>query len=217
MRKIAAICLAALVLSCAVTSAKGQKKNEPSEAKPATAVDSKPQPSQTKPNEPTESKPAAAADSKPRPSIAKPVQPYRLDFSLNELQDGKRTNTRRYSLNLTAGSGDEIKIGTRVPVRSSSFKGASDALLATQFQYLDVGTNIWAFLREVGDELQLEVRGEVSDLDKAPNTDLAPIVRQMKISGSTLLVTGKPILIGSMDDPNSNRQFQLEVTATRLR
>jgi len=158
-----------------------------------------------------ESKTPASTEGKASAQL-KSVQPYRLDFSLNELQDGKRTNTRHYSLNLTAGSGDEIKIGTRVPVRTASFNGA-----ATQFQYMDVGTNIWAFLRPVGDEVQLEVKGEVSDLDKGPSTDLGPIVRQMKISGSTLLVTGKPILIGSMDDPNSNRQFQLEVTATRLR
>jgi len=46
---------------------------------------------------------------------------------------------------------------------------------------------------------------------------LPPFVRQIKISGVTLLVTGKPIIIGSMDDPNSNREFQLEVTATNLR
>ncbi|HEY7353536.1 MAG TPA: hypothetical protein VH596_12280 [Terriglobales bacterium] len=209
MRKIFATCVSVMVLFCVAMSAKAQEKNEPTELKPTAVADNKPQPSQSKPNEP--------ADNKPKPSMTKPVRPYRLDFSLNELQDGRRTNTRHYSLNLTAGSSDEIKIGTRVPVRSSSFKGASEALVATQFQYLDVGTNIWAFLREVGDELQLEVRGEVSDLDKGPDTDLAPIVRQMKISGTTLLVTGKPIVISSMDDPNSNRQFQLEVTATKLR
>jgi len=43
------------------------------------------------------------------------------------------------------------------------------------------------------------------------------VVRQIKISGDTLLIIGKPILIGSVDDPNSRRQFQLEVTVTKLR
>lgn len=161
---------------------------------------------------------ASGADQKQASSEVKPVQPYRLDFSLDELQNGKRTNTRHYSLNLTAGSGNEIKIGTRVPVRSETYQSPNaNALVGTQFQYLDVGTNIWAFLREVGNELQLEVKGDVSDIDKAPNSDLGPIIRQMKISGTTLLVTGKPIIIGSMDDPNSDREFQLEVTATKLR
>src|SRR5438105_4226062 len=92
----------------------------------------------------------------------------------------------------------------------------------TQYQYMDVGTNIWASLRERGDDLQLEVRSDMSNLDMSASHDgdsgwLPPIVRQIKISGVTLLVTGKPIIIGSMDDPNSNREFQLEVTATNLR
>jgi hypothetical protein len=90
-----------------------------------------------------------------------------------------------------------------------------------QYQYLDVGTNIWAQLREHGEELLLVVRSDVSNLDTSNQSEHTsgslPIVRQIKISGSTLLVVGKPILIGSMDDPNSKRQFQLEVTVTKLK
>lgn len=149
---------------------------------------------------------------------ATPIKPYRLEFSLNEIEAGKKINTRHYAMNLTGGSADEIKIGTRVPVRSGGDAGNP----LTQYQYLDVGTNIWALLRERGDDLQLEVRSDISNLDTntGPSRDngwLPPIVRQIKISGTTLLVTGKPIAIGSMDDPNSNREFQLEVTATKLR
>jgi hypothetical protein len=147
-----------------------------------------------------------------------PVQPYRLDFSFNELADGKLLNTRHYSINLTAGESNEIKIGTRVPVAAAS---APDPMAATQYQYLDVGTSIWAQLREHGDECVLVVRSEVSNFDTSNETEHAakslPIIRQIKISGSTLLVVGKPILIGSMDDPNSKRQFQLEVTVTKVK
>ncbi len=155
----------------------------------------------------------------PKPSAkTQPVQPYRLDFSFNEVTDGKIANTRHYSMDLTAGESNEIKIGTRVPVET----GTSNPNIpgAMQIQYLDVGTNIWAQLRERGDELMLVVRGEVSnlDMDSGHASGIsAPVVRQIKISGDTLLVVGKPILIGSADDPNSKRQFQLEVTVTKLR
>jgi len=145
--------------------------------------------------------------------VKAPVQPYRLDFSFNEVLDGKNVNTRHYSMNLTAGESNEIKIGTRVP---AAIGGNGTA----QFQYMDVGTSIWAQLREHGDELVLAVRGEVSNLDMEAgehNVASAPVVRQIKINGDTLLVVGKPILIGSVDDPNSKRQFQLEVTVTKLR
>lgn len=159
------------------------------------------------------------------PANIQPVQPYRLDFSFNEVADGKIVNTRHYSMDITAGESNEIKIGSRVPVAT----GTNDPRMpaAVQYQYLDVGTNIWAQLREHGDELMLVVRSDVSNVDTSSgdgpaggspaSEHLGPVIRQIKISGSTLLTTGKPMLIGSMDDPNSKRQFQLEVTATKLR
>lgn len=175
-----------------------------------------------------QSKDESKTESPKQPARIQPVQPYRLDFSFNEVADGKTVNTRHYSMNLTAGESNEIKIGTRVPVVTGSNNPSTPA--AVQYQYLDIGTNIWAQLREHGDELMLAVRSDVSNLDTnsgdrpAGGTlaaerqlDLGPVIRQIKISGTTLLATGKPILIGSMDDPNSKRQFQLEVTATKLR
>ncbi|MGH9516278.1 MAG: hypothetical protein ACRD3P_11445 [Terriglobales bacterium] len=154
---------------------------------------------------------AAAEESKAKPDQRKAIQPYRLDFSMSELENGKKINSRHYSMNLTAGSANEVKIGTRVPVATGG----------SGWQYMDVGTNIWANLRESAEDLQLDVRSDVSNLDMDSahdhNVVSAPIVRQIKINGSTLLITGKPIIIGTMDDPNSNREFQLEVIATKLR
>ena len=146
---------------------------------------------------------------------AKGVQPYRLDFSVNELEDGKKINTRHYSMNLTEGDNNEIKIGTRVPVATTPPPN-------TQFQYMDVGTRIFSRLTRHGDEIQLNVDSEISNIDttgglERGTTLVAPVVRQIKIEGSTLLAVGRPILIGSVDDPNSKKQFQLEVTVTKLK
>jgi hypothetical protein len=160
-------------------------------------------------------RPASAQESKDGVVAGERVQPYRLDFSLNEMEDGKKINTRHYSMNLNEGDKEEMKIGTRVPVPTSS-PSAND----TQFQYVDVGTRIDSHLTRVGEDLQLYVSSEVSNIDTTSpgqHPTLGPIIRQIKIEGSTLLVTGKPLPIGSVDDPNSKRQFQLEVTATKLR
>jgi hypothetical protein len=203
MRKTLVVCiLSAMTLWCGSGRAHAQDENAAS--------------GQTK------SAKAATQEGKAQPDQhVAPIKPYRLDFSLNELESGKRINTRHYSMNLTGDSVDELKIGTRVPVHTGPPRsGPGDN--PTQYQYLDVGTNIWASLRERGDDLQLEVKSDISNLDMSVSHNgdsgwLPPIVRQIKISGVTLLVTGKPIIIGSMDDPNSNREFQLEVTATKLR
>jgi hypothetical protein len=140
----------------------------------------------------------------------KPVHAYRVDFSLNELEDGKKINTRQYSINVNSDESNEIKIGTRVPVDAGH----------DEYQYLDVGTNIWCRVEERPDGIKLSVRAENSNFatpDQVPGHEARPIIRQLKVSGSTLALLGKPTIVGSMDDPNSKRQFQLEVTVTKLR
>jgi hypothetical protein len=146
-------------------------------------------------------------------SSAKPSQrqatAYRFDFSINELEDGKKLNTRKYSMNLSdySGGGQDLKIGTRVPIRSED----------TKFQYLDIGTSIHARL-PWSTPPTLDVIAEFTGFaspEEATKGD-HPLLRQMRISGSTTLILNKPMIIGSVADPNSKREFELEVTATKL-
>jgi hypothetical protein len=162
---------------------------------------------------------AQDASNESSPAKPKVVQAYRLDFSFNEFEGDKRINTRHYSMDLTSNESNEIKIGSRLPV--TSFVSSKDTGSGSAYQYVDVGTSIWARLNSAnGDEQQLVVRGEVSSADfptQGSNSYSAPVVRQIKIEGSTLLDLGKPLLVGSADDPSSTRRFQLEVTVSKLR
>src|SRR5271167_1266448 len=94
-----------------------------------------------------------SSPSKPAPETEKTVNAYRLDFSVNEFEDGKKINARQYSMNLNADDANEIKIGTRVPVESKQ----------GEFQYLDVGTSIWCRLGERANGLPISVRAEISN------------------------------------------------------
>jgi len=189
MRKIEAVWFVGIIMAlwCALTPLQAQEEN-----KPAT-VDNK-----------------AKAE---RPE--KPVHAYRIDFSIAELEDGKKINSRHYSMDLNSGAWNEIKIGTRVPVVTESIP---NKLEVAQFQYLDVGTIINCRLEERGDELALEVHSDFSNIaNTSEQHSPQPIIRQIKISGSTLADAGRPVAIGAVDDPNSNRTFQLEATVTRLK
>jgi len=113
-------------------------------------------------------------------------------------------------MNLTRSQPQDIKIGTKVPVQTKQ----------GEFQYLDVGTNISGRLQAHNGQLELIVNADMSNFaipEQAQSHDSLPLIRQLKIGGSTLVVLGKPIIIGSADDPNSKRQFQVEVTMTKLR
>jgi sRNA-binding protein len=158
----------------------------------------------------------AKAEAEAEAQTNRPATAYRLDFSVNEMEDGKRINTRQYSMNSRPGDGNEIKIGTRVPVEVKQ----------GEFQYLDVGTNIWCRLRDeadmsmLGSNVLLNVRAELSNFalpDQQQAQQFHPVVRQLKIEASTIAIPGKSLVVGVVDDPNSKRQFQLEVTVTKLR
>jgi hypothetical protein len=140
----------------------------------------------------------------------RPASAYRLDFSLNQLDDGRTTNTRQYSLNLVPGyqGSQELKIGTRVPIEMKQ----------GEMQYLDVGTNLWARMIPLGDAVELEARADLSsfaDSEQANRTSM-PLIRQLHINGSTIATLGKPMTLGVVDDPTSKRQFQLVVTVTKI-
>jgi hypothetical protein len=137
------------------------------------------------------------------------AEAYRLEFSVDEIEGGKKLNTRQYSMNLNAGDANEVNIGTRVAVETQPGK----------FDYLNVGTTIWCRLRHAGgDALSLEVRAEITNFANPEQVGKAqPVIRSFKIGASTMTVAGKPAVVGSVDDPNSKRRYQLEVTATRLR
>jgi 3D (Asp-Asp-Asp) domain-containing protein len=155
---------------------------------------------------------ASAQDSgasKAAPANEKSVNAYRLDFSVNEFEDGKKMNTRQYSMNLNADDSNEIKIGTRVPVESKQ----------GEFTYLDVGTSIWCRLEERANGLPISVRAEISNfaMPDQQGQQARPVLRQLSIKASTVAQQGKPMVVGSVDDPNSKRTFQLEVTVTKLK
>jgi hypothetical protein len=146
----------------------------------------------------------------PQPQPDHIISAYRVDFSVNELDEGKKINTRQYSLNLNADDANEVKVGTRVPVE----------IKQGEFQYVDVGTRIWSRLKERESGLLLEVRSEISNFaipEQANRSNSMPLLRQFQINASTVVLPGKPIVVGSVDDPNSRHEFQLEVVATKLK
>jgi hypothetical protein len=137
----------------------------------------------------------------------KPAHAYRVDISINELEDGKKINSRHYAMYQNSGTWNQVHISSRVSVSTPQ----------TSLP-IEVGTTINCTLNESGDDIALVVKGDFSNLispDDQHSTQ--PVVRQMSINGSTLATLGKPAVVGAVDDPNSNRQFQLEATVTKLK
>jgi hypothetical protein len=138
---------------------------------------------------------------------------YRIDVVIRETQDGKPVSSRNYSTLVRDGHllpPRSIRIGSRLPV------GAPTGSV----NYLDVGTNLILRTWTMEGKLILSMSVEVSNVapTESPSTVKTadyPIVRQLRTDQEAAIPLGKSTLFSSVDDPNSNHKFQIEVTANK--
>jgi hypothetical protein len=147
---------------------------------------------------------------------------YKLSFVIYETEDGKRLNQRDYSMIGKANASPPIslKVGTRVPVYSEGFGGMDKA---TQYQYIDAGLDIRCSLREPPQsKLQANCDFNISSFvlpEQAADgrsVGKAPVMRSTYTSSWAVLTPGKPSVISTIDDVNSKKRMQIEVTATKI-
>lgn len=141
---------------------------------------------------------------------------YKLAFVLYELEDGKRVNQRDYTmLGRTNSSPSRIAISTRVPVYSEEKK----------MQYIDAGLTLSCSIRELtGGKVQAQcdinvggfVRQDQIPEARGNGVASAPVLRSTAINSWAVLTPGKPAIMASIDDINSTKRMQIEVTATKL-
>ena len=141
---------------------------------------------------------------------------YKLAFVVYELDDGKRTNQRDYMMvGKTNRQPSSIRIATRVPVFTQD----------KQMQYVDAGLTLRCTMTEQADRrLQTECDIEISNFVRSDHDgpaipaagNSAPIMRTTRTSSWALLTMGKPTVFTTVDDVNSAKRMQIEVTATKL-
>ena len=163
-------------------------------------------------------RPAAAQDNLP-------LAVYKVEFRIRDGSDAAARNGRRYTMLLDDGSKGTLKIGERVPVATASFQpgissGGVNALVNTQYTYIDVGVNIDATVRKQQDKILLQSDLDISTLvERKPQPGSAvlpqPTVAQMKTAVHALIVPGKATVVASMDDPVTQRKFDVEALVTK--
>ncbi len=138
-----------------------------------------------------------------------PMHNYRADYSLIESENGKKIDSRQYSMNLSKNGRSMIQIGTKVPVETKA-----DGTL----QYLDADTDIVSRLIDHPNGLVLDVTCNVTSIasDAAAQTE-RPVFRTFVIANDIVVVPGRGMVVGVADDPDSKRQFELDVMVTELK
>lgn len=155
-------------------------------------------------------------------AAAAPSKFYRLEFVFKELESGKVLNSRSYMVIVRETDQGTIRAGGRVAVPSGgSSSGSTNALVNTQYTYMDLGVNIdiKAVTELPGGQMSLWVTANISSIPTetaGASSSLAPTIRQTQWSSSVVVPLKKPTLLFSSDDLSSKRQVQLELTASPI-
>lgn len=137
---------------------------------------------------------------------------YKLEFTVKEVEGTRALSSRTYSVvGTTDGPNSSIRAGSKVPVPSTPGSQA-------QFTFIELGVNIdCRAIKEVQNELSLNVTAEISSAGQETAGPAYPIIRQNKWGSSVIVPIRKPTLIFSSDDVTTKRQLQLELTATPIK
>ncbi|HVW77191.1 MAG TPA: hypothetical protein VHB45_06230 [Alloacidobacterium sp.] len=140
-----------------------------------------------------------------------PKKLYRLTYTIAE-SDGSKP--QRYSLVVAAGQKSIFKLGNRVPV-VTGMTGENAGPPNSQVQYLDVGINLEASLASYPDGLKLETKIEQSHVvDEKSNVGTQdPMIHQTMLETTASLPVGKPLVVGSLDIPDSTQRKEVTVLA----
>jgi type II secretory pathway component GspD/PulD (secretin) len=148
-------------------------------------------------------------------SLDLPRKTFRLTYTITELDGGKTLGTEHLSMVVVDGTRTTVKQGDKIPVATgTSSSGDKSDNTQTQFTYLDIGLNFDATLKAVEGGASLTTKVEQSSIGQTSTIAgvTEPIIRQTVFEGNTLLTVGKPVMIGSIDVPNTTHRYDIAVT-----
>jgi hypothetical protein len=149
----------------------------------------------------------------PKPPEPRMTAVYKLDFVIAEVEDGKRVNSRTYTLMAKDNAWATTNASTRVPVTTGT--GGTGG---QQIQYTDVGLSLRFRFREEGDYVIVEGNTNIESFAIPEQaTSGMPVTRRISSDVAAAVVPGKPTIISSVDDTNTKKRYQVEVTATKIK
>ena len=144
--------------------------------------------------------------------LDRPKPSYRLTWSITESDAGKRIGVQHISTILVPGGRTTLKQGSKIPIATGSYDDGKNGS-QTQFTYLDIGLNLDATLDVFASGMRLKSKIEQSSA--AENVVIQevrePVIRQTVLEGTSLIVPGKPLVLGGVDVPGSTRHLDIEV------
>jgi hypothetical protein len=144
--------------------------------------------------------------------------PYRLTYTLTEMDGTKRVGSQRYTIDLDADARpSHLNLQSNIPVAVLASPGGS----AKFRQNMKEETRIDSNLRQFANGMELSTQIGQDSFAKGTNDGSAvdgtpPITRQSFFESTVLLSLDKPVTIGQLDIPGSTHSLQIQVELTKV-
>jgi hypothetical protein len=138
---------------------------------------------------------------------------YRLTYTITETDSGQPSGKQHVTLVVASGGKTDVKQGSKVPLVIGVYHQGEQPP-HSEVQYQDVGLEIEATI----DGVRLRSRiAQSSVSDEKSGIGLQdPVFRQTTLDATATLAPGKPLILGSLDIPGTNRHQQVEVVSEAI-
>jgi type II secretory pathway component GspD/PulD (secretin) len=142
---------------------------------------------------------------------------YRLTYTITETGDGQPAGKQQVALVVASGGKSDLKQGSKVPIVIGVYPQTNEAE-QSNVQYQDIGLEIESTLDNYAEGARLRTRIAQSAVaeEKSGIGVQDPVFRQSTLDSTAILVPGKPLILGSLDLPGTNRRQQVEVVAETI-
>lgn len=179
--------------------------------------------------------PLRAQDKQAQPAEQRKITPLKVVVVVTELDGAKKLSSLPYTFYVNSDdvgrfATSQIRVGLRVPVATGTFaNGNGGQAVNTQFQYMDIGTNIDCSAVSTNDgrfKLSLSVERSymtTADGNKGLSSDgvmvsnVNPITQRFTSSYDLLVRDGQNVEATSTTDPITGRVLQISVTANAVK
>jgi hypothetical protein len=148
----------------------------------------------------------------------KPADSYKVEFTVNELDSGKKINSRSYSMQMLTQP-----LPNRVPPWSDTKRLRVGSQIAiptggSMLTYRDVGMDIDCRLWPMGNgKVAIGTTWEYSSLGGEQGHDpQSPVIRHVRSEVEAVVPLDKPTVISEVDDVASTHRYVFEVKVTKI-
>ena len=144
--------------------------------------------------------------------------PYRLTYTLTEMDGTKRVGSQRYAIVLDADARpSHLNLLSNIPVEVRASPNGSAKFGENMKEETRIDSNLRQFANgmelstQIGQDSFARATNEGSAADGTP-----PITRQSLLTNTVLLSPNKPVTIGQLDIPGSTHSLQIQVELSKV-